>query len=165
MFRSLGMIAREFVDRYMWSVQISPVASPAQKKVGVRNFFLCWRAVKFTIYMHGTPPIYKKTFQRICANLRRGLNRSGGVRTPSFPPWRRHWISPRALVTITRFGGGFPWEGSHTKMRRSCPRTVGKLKSSTNPSKAQKNHITWTKLFTADLSKSYQANISNIMLT
>ena len=69
---------------------ISGVASP--KKVGVLNFFLCWWAVKFTIYMHGTPPIYKTAFQRICPNLRRGLNRNWGVWTPHSPSWRRHCL-------------------------------------------------------------------------
>ena len=30
----------------------------------------------------GPPSIYKKTFQQICANLRRGLNISGGPNPP-----------------------------------------------------------------------------------
>ena len=55
------------------------VASPAQKKWGVRTMFLCWWAVKVTIYIHGVHSLYvKKTSQRICANPKRGLNRSGG---------------------------------------------------------------------------------------
>ena len=32
------------------------VASPAPKKWGVRTMFLCWWAVKVTIYIHGVPP-------------------------------------------------------------------------------------------------------------
>ena len=41
---------------------------------------------KVTIYIHGTPYINKKLFQRFCADLKRGLKFSGGVRTHPFPP-------------------------------------------------------------------------------
>ena len=40
-------------------VSCSGVASP--KKVG-DNLFLCWRAVKVTIYIYGTPYIYINIF-------------------------------------------------------------------------------------------------------
>ena len=62
-----------------------------RKKWVVRTMFLCWWAVKVTIYIHGVPPICKKTFQRICANPKRGLNRSGGSGPLHSPQWRRHW--------------------------------------------------------------------------
>ena len=42
-----------------------------------------------TRYTPGDPPVYKNNCQRICANLRRGLNVSGGP-DPPFLPWRRH---------------------------------------------------------------------------
>ena len=58
------------------------MASPVPKKWGVRTMFLCWWAVKVTIYIHGVPPLYvKKTFQRNCANL----NRSWGSRLTHSP--------------------------------------------------------------------------------
>ena len=60
-------------------------ASPAQKKWGVRTIFLCWWTIKVTIFIHGIPSIYKKTFQRIFANLRRGLNISRGSGTTYSP--------------------------------------------------------------------------------
>ena len=68
------------VSKVIWG----SVAWPAQKKLGVRTIFLCWWAVKVRIYIHGTPLI-QKTFQRNCANLKRGLNMSKKVRTHSFP--------------------------------------------------------------------------------
>ena len=48
--------------------------------------------------MHGTP-IYKTTFQRICANLRRGLNRRGGP--DPIPPGRRHCPQPFLYLFLT----------------------------------------------------------------
>ena len=79
----------------MFLYPISGVASP--KKWGVRKICLCRWAVIVTIYIiiHTCDtPIYtyKKTLQGICANLRRGLNISGGSRpthslvaTPLYP--------------------------------------------------------------------------------
>ena len=42
------------------------------------NFYTAYHT-----YLHGAPiPVYKTTFQRICANLKRGLNISGGGADP-----------------------------------------------------------------------------------
>ena len=64
------------------------VASPAPKKWGGPNHVsLLVSSKSYNIHTWGTPLyMWKKTFQRICANPKRGLNRSGGVRTPPFPP-------------------------------------------------------------------------------
>ena len=61
------------------------VASP--KKVGEsENIFYAGEQKKLQYtYMGHTPLYIKKLFQRICANLRRGLNISGGP-DPPIPP-------------------------------------------------------------------------------
>ena len=64
----------------------SGIAIP-KKWEGVRTIFLCCLAVKsYNIHVHGTHlSINRKTSQRICANLRRGLNISGGSGPNPFP--------------------------------------------------------------------------------
>ena len=64
----------------------SGVASP--KKVGGPNHVssLVSSNLKLQYTYMGYPPICEKTFQRICANPKRGLNRSGGGPDPSIPP-------------------------------------------------------------------------------
>ena len=64
---------------------IFPVASPAQKSGGPKLFSLLVSSKIYNIHAWDTPHIYIKTFQRICAILRRGLNRSGGS-GPPIPP-------------------------------------------------------------------------------
>ena len=64
----------------------SGVASP--KKVGGPNHVsLLVSSKSYNIHTWGTPLYVKKTFQRICANPKRGLNRrgGGGVQTPHSP--------------------------------------------------------------------------------
>ena len=63
---------------YKYTNQPSGVASP--KKVGrSENIFYAGEQKKLQYtYIYTPPPIYQKLFQRICANLRRGLNISGG---------------------------------------------------------------------------------------
>ena len=65
---------------------------PAPKKWGPKNFSLLVSSKSYNIHTWDTP-LYIKTFQRICANLRRGLNISWGLRTHPFPSWRGHWIT------------------------------------------------------------------------
>ena len=56
------------------------------KKVGGPNHFSLLVSSKELQYTYMGYPLYiKKTFQRICANLRRGLNISGGP-DPPIPP-------------------------------------------------------------------------------
>ena len=70
------------------------MASPAPKKWGggPNHVSLLVSSKSYNIHTWGTPPpLYvKKTFQRICANPKRGLNRSGGSGPLHSPPWRRH---------------------------------------------------------------------------
>ena len=53
-----------------------------QKVGGPNHVSLLVSSKSNNIHTWGTPPYVKKTFQRICANPKRGLNRSGGVRIP-----------------------------------------------------------------------------------
>ena len=65
------------------------VASPASKKWGVRTMFLCWWAVKVTIYIYmGTPYMWKKLFNGFALIPKRVWTEvgGGGVRTPPSPP-------------------------------------------------------------------------------
>ena len=40
-----------------------------------------YKVTIYNLYIHGTPPLnQQKNFQQFCANLKRGLNLSGGVR-------------------------------------------------------------------------------------
>ena len=73
----------ECEKRHVYGVAGSGVASP--KKVGgPNNFFLLVSSKTLQYTCMGHPP-YINIFQRICANLRRGLNRSGGP-DPPIPP-------------------------------------------------------------------------------
>ena len=85
-----------FAETEGWRGSDSGVASP--KKVGGPNHVSLEVSSKsYNIHTWGAPLYVKKTFQRICANPKRGLNRSGGVRTPHSPPWRRHWVVNMAV--------------------------------------------------------------------
>ena len=80
---------------WLRNLTLYSVASPAPKKWGGPNHVsLLVSSKSYNIHTWGTPRICeKKTFQRICANPKRGLNRSGGGSGPLHsPPWRRHWI-------------------------------------------------------------------------
>ena len=80
------------------------VASPAPKKVGGLNHVSSLVSSKsYNIHTWGTPLYVKKLFNGFAHNPKRGLNRSGGVRTHPFPPWRRHWYyvyTPRNFKII-----------------------------------------------------------------
>ena len=91
---------------------IQAVASPAQKR-GVQTIFICWWCHKsYNIHnnvitsIHGiTPLLYKKTFQWICANLKRGLNiswESGPTHSPVATPLdpKHHNLRPMCQHTI-----------------------------------------------------------------
>ena len=58
---------------------------------GPNHVSLLVSSKSYNIHTWGTPPPYViKTFQRICANPKRGLNRSGGSGPLHSPLWRRH---------------------------------------------------------------------------
>ena len=88
------------------------MASPAPKKWGVRTMFLCWWAVKVTIYIHGVPPPYmwKKLFNGFALIPRGVWIEVGGSGPLHSPPWRRHCpgysylesFSSRSDVSIDR---------------------------------------------------------------
>ena len=62
------------------------VASPVQKKCGgTKKFSFLVSSKSYNIHTWDTPRYKKKTFQRICANLKRGLNISGGPDPPIRP--------------------------------------------------------------------------------
>ena len=56
-----------------------------QKSGGPNHVSLLVSSKSYNIHTWGTPLYVKKTFQRICDNPKRGLNRSGGP-DPSIPP-------------------------------------------------------------------------------
>ena len=73
------------------------VASSAESE----PFSLLVSSKIYNIHTWGTP-IYKKTVQRICTDLERGLHWSVGVRTHPFSPWRPQWVD-RYLKQFTQW--------------------------------------------------------------
>ena len=69
---------------------VASATSPAQKVGGLNNFSLLVTNI-VTIYIHGTPmPTSTENFSTDSgANLKRGLNASGGP-NPPIHPWRRY---------------------------------------------------------------------------
>ena len=56
-----------------------------KKSGGVQKTLSAGEQYEATIYMHGTPPLYKKNFktsQRFSVDLKSGLNLTGGLDTP-----------------------------------------------------------------------------------
>ena len=75
------------------------MASPAPKSWGPNNFSLLYEQSNVSIYMPGTPYIYINTFHRICANLKRDLNVSGGP-NPPIPSWQCHCLLLSNLIYL-----------------------------------------------------------------
>ena len=90
---------------------LSPVASPALKNVGPHNFCLRVNSKKSQYAYAVHPPLYKnnfKTIQWFALISIEGLHVIVGIGTHPFPPWRRHWFSPKfpmSLAPVYRLAG------------------------------------------------------------
>ena len=71
----------DFLRNILCILYVVSVASPAQKTWGTEQFFFAGKS--YNLHTHGTPYILR-TVQRICSNLKIGLNISGGP-DPPFP--------------------------------------------------------------------------------